>query len=142
MNDETFEQATISWLARRGYLIQKLEPGEIPGTFEVPAERPLEAPVSLFDDFWALYPRKVGKEAARKIFEKKDLATQTDIIARLRKHLDGNGFSNEKTYIKHPSTWLTQKVYLDEPENKGWTKPQIGGKTNSRKALDAFLEDN
>lgn len=142
MNDVEFEKATVSWLASRGYLIQKLEPGEIPGTFEVPLplERPLSAPESRFNEFWAMYPRKVGKEAAKKIFEKNDLATQQDIIDGLNIHIEANAFSNEKCYIKHPSTWLTQKVWKDEPEKRAFPKPQIGNR--NRDALDAFLQED
>lgn len=152
MTDDMMEQACRSWLAHRGYLITKLEATKVDGVeaFVLPTpsdatasnERPLEAPLSRFDEFWALYPRKVGKEAARKIYEKNDLATQAEIITGLENHLAANAFSNEKVYIKHPSTWLTQKVWKDEPEKRAFPKPQVGGVRESRKALDAFLESD
>lgn len=65
MTDDMMEQACRSWLAHRGYLITKLEPTKVDGieAFVLPLsnERPLEAPLSRFDEFWALYPPE-GRE--------------------------------------------------------------------------------
>lgn len=143
MTDDEFEKAAVSWLARRGYLIQKLEPTTVAGieAFIVPTpdETPLDRPESRFDEFWQLYPRKIGKEAARKIFEKLDLGSQNNATRGLRRHLEAEAFSNEKCYIKHPSTWLNQKVYLDDPETRAWRKPQVGNR--DRSALDSWLNE-
>lgn len=157
MTDEDFEKAVVSWLASRGWLCQKLEPTTVAGieAFVLPtpnevmaksealADRleALDRPESRFDEFWRLYPRKTGKEAARKIFEKLDLTSQNNATRGLKKHLEAEAFSPEKCYIKHPSTWLNQKVYLDDPEPRNWRKPQVGGTTPKRKALDDWLND-
>lgn len=140
------EATLVHWLSQRGYLIQKLEPVdmEIEGVkveaYKLPEtpETPLNRPLSRFDEFWQLYPRKIGKEAARKIFEKLPEDVQEGAIVGLVNHLEAEAFSSERCYIKHPSTWLNQKVYLDEPEKRSFKKPQIGPSSN-RKALDDWL---
>lgn len=70
-----------------------------------------------FEQFWLAYPSKVGKDAARKAFEKRSpdaelldamlsaLAAQT---ASSRWQKDGG------QYIPNPSTWLNQGRWLDE----------------------------
>ena len=74
--------------------------------------------VSDFDAFWSIYPRKVGKGAAKKSFErailKTDLKTILDAVEAQRQspqwQRDGGQF------IPHPATWLNQERWDDEVE--------------------------
>jgi hypothetical protein len=85
---------------------------EVKTSSKPPASKPT---VSLFDQFWEWYPRKVGKEAAKKAWEgakrKADQQTILDGIERFR--TDPN--LPEKEFICHPSTWLNEGRWDDEP---------------------------
>lgn len=74
-----------------------------------------------FDFFWNLYPRKVGKEAARKAFDKAaKKAPVSDIMAGLHAQLPAI-LATEPRFQPHPATWLNQGRWQDEvqkPERK------------------------
>lgn len=65
-----------------------------------------------FQEFYALYPRKVGKGAARRAFASACKRASADhIIAVLRVY----PFDRSRPqFIPHPATWLNQDRYLDE----------------------------
>ncbi len=72
----------------------------------------------LFDEFWKAYPRKESKPKARTAFEKikpdeELLRKMLDSIEKWKKtdqwQEDGG------RYIPHPSTWLNQQRWEDEP---------------------------
>lgn len=69
-----------------------------------------------FNEFWAVYPRRVGKGAAQKRFIK---ALGRD---RFKNIMDGLAVmveaykSIEKRFIPHAATWLHQDRWLDELE--------------------------
>jgi hypothetical protein len=72
-----------------------------------------------FDDFWQLYPRKVSKRPAMKLWAKMSEVDQERALIALPNHLacwKANG--TEKEYIPHPSTWLSQARWEDEIEIK------------------------
>jgi hypothetical protein len=74
-----------------------------------------------FEQFWEIFPRRVGKGTAKKAFkhaaERASFAEILDGARRYAKDCVGR----ETQYIKHPSTWLNADCWLDEPEkpNKG-----------------------
>ncbi|QRF55761.1 hypothetical protein [Variovorax paradoxus] len=76
------------------------------------------APASdLFDEFWKAYPNKVGKDAARKAFEKRkparallDAMLSAIGMQRTSKQWTDDG----GRYIPHPSTWLNEGRWQDE----------------------------
>ena len=76
-----------------------------------------------FDEFWAAYPKKVGKADARKVFAKAiktvDLDTMLNAIS-VQKGSDQWSRDNGK-YIPNPSTWLNQGRWDDELAPKGIT---------------------
>jgi hypothetical protein len=69
-----------------------------------------------FDRFWESYPRKVGKLAAQKAYEKaRRQASAEQLMAGLelyREHLP-----DDVQYIPHAATWLNQGRWLDEYED-------------------------
>jgi len=80
-----------------------------------------------FDEFWALYPRKVAKGNARKAFAAA-VAAGADpaaIIGGLRVNLQqmtDRIASGDGRYIKHPATWLNAGCWEDAPEEQGGGK--------------------
>jgi hypothetical protein len=66
-----------------------------------------------FDGFWAVYPRRVGKLAAEKAWDKaiKTVHPDTIIEGAMAYALDPN---REPEFTAHPSTWLNQGRWDDE----------------------------
>lgn len=77
-----------------------------------------------FDDFWGDYPRKVGKDAARKAWRRAVARAESPdaIRAGLRKHLPALK-STEVRFQPHPATWLNEGRWQDET-------PPAGGNGN------------
>lgn len=69
-----------------------------------------------FDRFYQMYPRKVGKGAAKKAFflALKKSSAQKIIDAALEYNRACAG--KDKKFIPHPSTWLNQERWDDEVE--------------------------
>ncbi|WP_066041952.1 helix-turn-helix domain-containing protein [Herbiconiux solani] len=68
-----------------------------------------------FAEFYMAYPRKVGKEAARKAFAAASKKTDpADIIAGAQRFASDPNLP-EKQFIPHPSTWLSHGRWDDEP---------------------------
>ena len=68
-----------------------------------------------FDRFWTAYPRKVGKQAARRAFERVRLPVEQLLAALERQRNDPQWHRENGRYIPHPATWLTQARWEDEP---------------------------
>ncbi len=90
--------------------------GKIAQAVPLIEEEPLKKnPEIDFEEFWVIYPRKVGRAAARAKFV--SLAKVTDVA----KILDGaRRYANdpnlpEKQFIPYPTTWLNQGRWEDEP---------------------------
>ena len=67
-----------------------------------------------FDEFWEIYPRKAGKQEARKVFKRALAnATLTDILAGAQRYASDP--NREAQYTAHPATWLNQGRWADEP---------------------------
>src|SRR5690606_22594861 len=81
-----------------------------------------------FDEFWSLYPRKVGKGQARKAWSGAlRKASAGEIILGVRRAAEA--FSvNDPRYIPHPATWLNGERWLDE------IPQQTGGPINGTEA--------
>jgi len=90
---------------------------DVPQGADVPLFEELqEVTVSVgFAEFYMAYPRKVGKEAARRAFEKatKDVVPAVLVDAARRYASDPN--LPDKQFIPHPATWLSRGSWEDEP---------------------------
>ena len=71
-----------------------------------------------FEEFWSLYPRKVGKlkafQSFKRINPKKELFDQ--MMDALRENIASNAQwkRDNGQYIPHPTTWLNQGRWFDE----------------------------
>jgi hypothetical protein len=66
-----------------------------------------------FDEFWAIYPRRVAKQAAIKAYRKAlKLATPADIIAGARRYTSERQ-GQDVAYTKHPATWINGGCWED-----------------------------
>lgn len=69
-----------------------------------------------FDVFWSSYPKKVGKEAARKSFKKVDVPVETLVAAVEMQKRSAQWKKDKGRYIPNPATWLNQGRWDDEVE--------------------------
>ena len=67
-----------------------------------------------FDEFWQLYPKKVGKKPARNKYKYAlKETTQENLITSLKAYIKSK--KNEpSTYLLNPATWLNQERWNDE----------------------------
>ena len=72
----------------------------------------------IFEDWWEICPRKIGKGAARKAFEKAFKATdEATLFLAMKSHADAMA-DKDPQFIPHPATWLNQERWTDEPEQR------------------------
>lgn len=80
-----------------------------------------------FDHFWAAYPKKIGKKAARAAWEKaRDKPAVVDVLQAIDRAKHSEQWRKENgQFIPHASTWLNQGRWDDEPAtpNGGATRP-------------------
>lgn len=93
-------------------------------------------PPDRFDEFWAIYPRKVSKPDARKAWTTalKRTDAQTVIDGAHRYADDPN---RDPSYTKHPGTWLRNDCWNDGPlPARGRTSHAVS--TGSSRALSTL----
>jgi len=76
--------------------------------------RPADPPA--FQAFWDAYPRKVGKDDARKVWARRTRTTAPDVITEGARRLAADpNLPDDKQFIPHPATWLARGGWDDEP---------------------------
>ena len=68
-----------------------------------------------FDEFWELYPRKVGKLDAIKAFDKAIKLATIHVIREGARKFRANCAGKDPQYIPHPATWLNAGRWEDKP---------------------------
>lgn len=71
-----------------------------------------------FDQFWAIYPRKVGKGVARKAWIKALKETPAEQIISGAEQYARQRAGEDPKYTAHPSSWLAAERWMDEPDPK------------------------
>ncbi len=97
-----------------------------PNTREANASLDAHLATASFDAFWGAYPRKVGKRKAQQEWElalRQRRATPEVIVAGAMRYRDDP--HRVAQYTKHPSTWLHQDCWGDDP------MPSRGGRGRS-----------
>lgn len=97
---------------------------------------------SAFDEWWETYPRRDGKIAARKVFDrvlKNRQATVEELIAGARRYAAARAGQDPK-FTKVPTTWLNGGHWADEPVGSGSFQPgQAPSPANDRPSATAYL---
>jgi len=73
--------------------------------------------MATFEDFWAHYPRKVGKVAARRVWDRLRVTPDTGdaLIAAVEDQARSAQWTKENgAFVPHPKTWLNQGRWMDE----------------------------
>lgn len=87
----------------------------------VPINAPVPVPLSQlpeldpFLEFWATYPRRHGKGDARKAWDKVRKTTPVEAILEGARRFRDDPNLPEPEFIPHPSTWLNQARWEDDP---------------------------
>ena len=76
------------------------------------------APSMEFETFWAQYPRKVGKIAGKKAFDKAVKLTTLEQLLSGIELLKRETSGKELEFIPHPASWLSAGRWDDEPSTK------------------------
>jgi uncharacterized protein YdaU (DUF1376 family) len=71
-----------------------------------------------FDLFWNNYPKKTGKEAARKSFNKIRPNIEVVLKALEWQKKSEQWFKNGGQFIPNPATWINQHRWNDEPPER------------------------
>lgn len=73
-----------------------------------------------FDKFWGVYPRKEGKQAARKAFDRLEVddGMLEVMVAAIVRQKQSDQWSDPR-YIPHPATWLNGRRWEDETTGPG-----------------------
>ena len=76
-----------------------------------------------FSQFWAAYPRRIGKLAAQKAYQKaRRGASAEEILAGLEAYM--LTMPREERFRPHPATWLNQGRWMDEFPERQRVQPQ------------------
>ncbi len=79
-----------------------------------------------FGRFWAKYPKKVGKQAAKKAFHRVNLPVET-LLSAIERQKGSIQWSKENgQFIPNPATWLAQGRWEDELQTKEEANGQAG----------------
>lgn len=117
-----------------------VEPSDGEGTLEKPKEL---AYTTAFEEFWAAYPRKIGKGEAYKKYQtrRKDGFSDAELLEAAKNYaLDCAKRKTEKEYIKHPKTFLSDNLpFTDYLPKKKPEEPQ--GLTGSENPFKEWGDD-
>lgn len=77
-----------------------------------------------FDKFWAVYPRKEGKQDAKRAFLniKLDDSLLDTMLSAIQRQKQTDQWSDPR-YIPHPATWINGRRWEDEPQKPAQLKP-------------------
>ena len=98
--------------------------GQVAADQPVPAQPISPAPApdkTVFDLFWSVYPRKIGKGSAELAWKKikPDGMLQTRIIEAVKAQCKSEQWRRDGgQFIPHPATWLNGKRWEDEVDVK------------------------
>jgi hypothetical protein len=68
-----------------------------------------------FNEFYTLYPRKQGRRAAEKSWQRLSSQEQQNALEALPNHIEYWKLKQtEKDFIPHPATWINQGRWEDE----------------------------
>lgn len=85
---------------------------------EIVLVRNIEQTIADFEEWWKVYPRKVGKYKASPAFAKACHITNFDELMEATKRFAKACEGQDKQFIPHPTTWLNQQRWNDDISSK------------------------
>lgn len=96
-----------------------------------------------FDEFWKVYPRRIGKQAALNAFgravKRSKITDPGVIIDGARRYRDDPNRSDE--FTKHPTTWLNGGCWEDDPLPARGSTPQRSTQRDENAAMIGRLRE-
>lgn len=106
---------TVTVTGPNGGVTQDRDIAEAEAEAEKTKTRQPPASLARFDEFWAMYPRKVAKPKAQAKWVKLTEAERAAIIADIpRKSVSEQWTKDGGAFIPHPTTYLSQRRWEDE----------------------------
>lgn len=94
-----------------------------------------------FEEWWSLYPRKIGKGQARKAFrsalKKTDISSLVSGVEAYAESVAGK----DQQYIAHPATWLNGERWDDEPPSSDPEWPRHPDAPDNRTVFELSDEE-
>lgn len=102
-----------------------------------------EKPVDLeFEQFWAFYPRKVGKTKAVKVWQRLSRADRGLAFDALKKHVElWRRKQVAQEFIPHPTSWLNGRRWEDEIDSELQTSKQTLGLSKTAQRIQEMMND-
>ena len=100
-----------------GFSETKKGQGQGQGQGHIPPKSPSTG--DAFERFWSVYPRKIGKQSAKRAFERVKVPLETLVTAVERQKCSDQWTQNNGQFIPHPATWLNQGRWDDELPESG-----------------------
>jgi uncharacterized protein YdaU (DUF1376 family) len=103
--------------------VNEAPPNHKPLTINQKPQTNIKPPTALsvrFDEFWKVYPKKIGKDAAKKAFDKRkpDQAMFDTMLNAIHFQRSSDAWQRDGgQYIPNPATWLNQGRWQDEVTN-------------------------
>lgn len=113
----TGEGGGMKQTALPGATMEEAQASPAPKKSAASARQKRQPPAAAFDRFWEAYPRRQGKEAARKAWEKlrPNEALLEDMLAALERQRASNQWCKDGgRFIPLPATWLNGRRWEDE----------------------------
>ena len=91
-------------------------------SFRVKKSEAVQGNADGFEKFWAAYPSKEAKQTALSIWKRDNCAALLDqILADVERRKNSKQWIDG--YVPHPTTYLRQKRYLDDPAESNQATP-------------------
>jgi hypothetical protein len=90
-----------------------------------------------FEEFWKLYPRRQGKAAAFRSWQKLSLPQKRRAYVALKRQLAdlaARAKDPRGNYCPHPATWINEGRFDDDPESAARTNGYANGHANGEPA--------
>lgn len=97
-------------------------------------EPSINSPMSDFEKFWEIYPKKLDKGAARRAWTTAIKKAEPELIIERAKAYADDPNLPEKRYIKYPASWLNAEAWENGPLPSRGTKQD-----KTKKAIEEWL---
>lgn len=77
-----------------------------------------------FDVWWSFYPRKVGKGGARRAYRAARKKADAPTLLSACRLFQAQCLGKDPQYVAHPTTWLNEERWLDEPTSSAAALPK------------------
>lgn len=71
-----------------------------------------------FEEFWKVFPRRVAKQAALRMYKRAQKLTTSAEILRAAKLYAQERLGQDAAFTKHPATWLNAGCWGDYPQEE------------------------